>query len=116
MEKMRTGECGRRSHTLVDISLSVVRGLILLVNESVLAGGQTGAEACVVVLGDRLVGLLGSFGTSALDGLRHVVCGVLVSMLALSVEEDLVSAEGGERPTLMVSILICLGLFIWFVW
>lgn len=63
--------------TLVDISLGVVGGLVLLVDDGILGGSSTAAQACVVVLGDVLVGLLGSFGTCAVDGLGHVVCGVL---------------------------------------
>lgn len=67
-----------RKRTLVDISLGVVGGLVLLVNDGVLAGGETGAQACIVVLGNALVGLLGSFSTGALDGLADVVGGVLI--------------------------------------
>jgi hypothetical protein len=61
----------------VDISLGVVAGLVLLVNESVLAGSQAGAEGRIRVLGDGLVGLLGSFGTGALNSFGNVVGGVL---------------------------------------
>lgn len=80
--------------TLVDISLSVVGGLILLVEESVLASGGTASEGCIAVLGDSLVGLLAGLSSSAislvtyfqpqdqrcdipLDSLRDVVSGVL---------------------------------------
>ena len=71
------GERGER--TLVDISLGVVGGLVLLVEDGVLGGGGTAADACVAVLGDVLVDLLGCLGPGALDGLRDVVCGVLSS-------------------------------------
>ena len=67
--------------TLVDISLGVVRGLILLVNDSVLCSGGSGREGCVVVLGDGLVGLLGCLSSGTLDGLRDVVCGVLEEII-----------------------------------
>ena len=63
--------------TLVDIGLGVVAGFVLLVDNGVLGRRGTRAEAGVVVLGNRLIGLLGSLSTSALDGLGHVVCGVL---------------------------------------
>lgn len=82
---------------LVDISLGVVAGLVDLVSEGVLRGSGAAGEGCVSVLGDRLgggvsilfvlslppwsiaylVGLLGSLGAGALDGLSDVVCGVL---------------------------------------
>lgn len=84
------------SGLLVDISLGVVAGLVELVSEGVLSGAGAAGEGCVAVLGDRLgmelvfcsifailksiaylVGLLGSLGTLALDGLADVVCGVL---------------------------------------
>jgi hypothetical protein len=55
----------------VDISLGVMARLVELVSSG------AGAEACVVVLGNLLVGLLGSFRTGALDGLGNVVGGVL---------------------------------------
>ncbi len=61
----------------MDISLGVVGSLILLVNESILSGGGTAAQGSIVILGDLLVGLLGSFSTGALDGLSNVVGGVL---------------------------------------
>ena len=61
----------------MDISLGLVGGLVELVSNGILCGGGAGAEACVVVLGDLLVGLLGSLSTGALDGLGNVVCGVL---------------------------------------
>jgi hypothetical protein len=53
-----------------------VAGLILLVDQRILGGGGTAAEAGVGVLGNALVGLLGGGGTGALDGLRDVVGGV----------------------------------------
>jgi hypothetical protein len=61
----------------VDISLGVVAGLVDLVSNSILCGSGAGAEAGVAVLGNLLVGLLGSLGTGALDGLGNVVGGVL---------------------------------------
>ncbi len=63
--------------TLVDISLGLVRGLVELVSNGILGSGGTAADGCVVVLGDLLVGLLGSFRSGALDRLLDVVCGVL---------------------------------------
>lgn len=63
--------------TFVDIGLGVVGQLVLFVNDSILSGGGTGGDVCVVVLGDVLVGLLGSSGASTLDGLTNVVGGVL---------------------------------------
>lgn len=68
---------GRVKRTLVGISLSVVGGLVELVSDGILCGGGAVGKACVAILGDVLVDLLGSFGTGALDGLRNVVCGVL---------------------------------------
>lgn len=69
--------------TLVDISLGVVRSLVLLVNNGVLGGRGTAAQAGIRVLGDVLVGLLGSGGSGTLDALRGLVCEVLrVKMLA----------------------------------
>jgi hypothetical protein len=82
---------------LVDISLAVVAGLLNLVAQSVLGGGQTvktlvnlvheyssrneeslpGGGVDVAILGDLLVGLLGSTRGSALNGLRDVVGGLL---------------------------------------
>lgn len=61
----------------MDISLSVVAGLVELVSSGILCGSGAGAEAGIVVLGNLLVGLLGSLGTGALDGLGNVVGGVL---------------------------------------
>ena len=65
------------SPTLVDIGLGIVGLLVLLVDNGILGSGGAAGEACVVVLGDALVGLLGGFGTGALNGLRDVVGGVL---------------------------------------
>jgi hypothetical protein len=65
------------SLTLVGISLGVVGFLVELVSDGILCGGGTGAQAGIVVLGNLLVGLVGSFGTGALDGLGNVVGGVL---------------------------------------
>jgi hypothetical protein len=71
------GEGEGGSHTLVGLALDVVGLLVLLVKDGVLGGGGAGAEACVAVLGDVLVGFLGGGGAGALDGLGDVVCGVL---------------------------------------
>jgi len=57
--------------------------LVLLVDNSILGGSGTGAEACVRVLGDVLVGLLGCGSTGTLDGLGNVVCGVLEIIISL---------------------------------
>jgi hypothetical protein len=62
----------------VGVRLGVVGELVLLVEGSVLGRGGTGADVGIIVLGDLLVGLLGSLGTSALDGLGDVVAGVLM--------------------------------------
>jgi len=61
----------------VGLSLGVVGLLVELVSDRVLCGGGAGAQAGITVLGDLLVGLVGSLGTGALDGLGNVVCGVL---------------------------------------
>jgi hypothetical protein len=61
----------------VDISLGVVGELVLLVTEGILGGAGTSSDVGIAVLGDALVGLLGSLGTGALDGLSDVVGGVL---------------------------------------
>jgi hypothetical protein len=53
------------SSLLVALSGDVVLLLVLLVAESINAGGGTGAQGSVGVLGDRLVGLLGSTSGSA---------------------------------------------------
>jgi hypothetical protein len=66
-----------REQTLVEISFGVVGRLVLLVDNGILGGAGARGEACVVVLGDVLVGLLGGLGTGALDGLGDVVCCVL---------------------------------------
>jgi len=61
----------------VDISLGVVDMLVLLVTDGIDGGAGTGVEAGIGVLGDLLVGLLGSGGTGTLNGLRDVVGGLL---------------------------------------
>jgi hypothetical protein len=60
----------------------VVGGLVELVSDGILCCGCAAAEAGIRVLGDLLVGLLGCSGTSALDGLGHVVCGVPVDVVS----------------------------------
>jgi hypothetical protein len=67
----------RRKLTLVDISLSLVGGLVELVSDGILSGSGAGAQAGITVLGDALVSLLGSLSTGALNGLGNVVGGVL---------------------------------------
>lgn len=62
----------------MDISLGVVLGFIELVTDGVLGGRGTGGDAGIVVLGDVLVGLLGSGSTSSLNSLSDVVGGVLM--------------------------------------
>lgn len=61
----------------MDIGLGVVDLLVLLVTDGVDGGAGTGAPVGVGVLGDLLVGLLGSGGTGALNGLGDVVGGLL---------------------------------------
>lgn len=75
----------RGERTLVDISLGVVGGLVLLVNDGILCSSCAGAERCVAVLGNRLVGLLRCLSTGALDGLSDVVGGVLLKEMLASV-------------------------------
>jgi len=65
---------------LVDISLGVVLCLVHLVSDSVLASTQTSSEGSITILGNVLVGLLGSGSTSTLNGLADVVGGVLNSL------------------------------------
>lgn len=65
----------------MDIGLGIVGHLVFLVENSVLGSGGSATQAGVAVLGDTLVGLLRSCGTSALDGLRDVLAGVLDSVL-----------------------------------
>merc|ERR1739841_131221 len=62
---------------LVNIGLAVVSLLIELVGDGIASGLGAGAEVGIAVLGDVLVGLLGSSGTGARNGLGNVVCGVL---------------------------------------
>lgn len=85
----------------MDIGLGVVGLLVLLVEDSILGSAGAGADLGIVVLGDLLVGLLGSLSTGALDGLGNVVGGVLE-------HAKLVSCLGvvwrGKR-TLTVSIM-----------
>ena len=61
----------------MDISLGVVGNLVLLVNDGILGSAGAGRELGIVALSDVLVGLLGSLGTGALDGLSDVVGGLL---------------------------------------
>ena len=64
------------SSLLVDIGLAVVGLLVELVGDGIASSLGAGAEVGIVVLGDVLVGLLGSSGTGARYGLGNVVCGV----------------------------------------
>jgi len=57
----------KAKHTLVDISLGIVVGLVQLVSNGILGSSCSAAQAGIGVLGDTLVGLLGSGGTSTLD-------------------------------------------------
>lgn len=61
----------------MDIGLGVVDLLVLLVTDGVDGSAGAGADFGVGVLGDLLVGLLGSGGTGALNGLSDVVGGLL---------------------------------------
>jgi hypothetical protein len=91
----------------VDISLGVVGSLVLLVDDGVLSGGGTAGKACIVVLGDVLVGLLGSCGTSALDSLSGVVGGVLeIKILATNPQnsEKLKGKAEVEAPKLRLMV------------
>lgn len=63
--------------TLVDIGLRVVGKLVLLVAECVLGSAGAGGDVGIAALSDALVGLLGSLSSSALNGLRDVVGGLL---------------------------------------
>jgi hypothetical protein len=69
----------------VGVGLGVVGDLVLLVDDGILGGAGAGTQAGIVVLGDVLVGLLGSLGTGALNGLSDVVGGVLGVMLVKGV-------------------------------
>ena len=65
------------SSLLVGLGRSVGLGLLRLVRERVASGVDTIANVGVVVLSNRLVGLLGSLVASASDLVRDVVTGVL---------------------------------------
>lgn len=69
--------------TLVDIGLGVVGCLILLVEDGILCGASSAAQAGIRVLGDVLVGLLGCLSTTTLDGLGNVVNGVLKVVVSI---------------------------------
>jgi len=73
---------------VVHISLSVVLLLIGLVGDGITGGLGSGAEAGVGILCNVLVGLLGSSGTGALDGLGHVVGGVPDRLLVCSLARE----------------------------
>ena len=64
------------SSLLVEIGLAVVGLLVELVADGITSSLGAGADACVVILGDVLVGLLGSSGGGSLNGLGDVVGGV----------------------------------------
>lgn len=68
----------RRLHTLVDISLGLMAVLLSLVSNSILGSRGACAQACVGVLCDGLVGLLGCLRSGTLDGLSDVVGGLLL--------------------------------------
>lgn len=61
----------------MDIGLGVVGDLILLVDDGILSSAGASGELGIVALSDVLVGLLGSLGTGALNGLSDVVGGLL---------------------------------------
>jgi hypothetical protein len=61
----------------VCLGADVVLLLVNLVAESILASAQASADIGVVVLGNLLVGLLGTSVHGALDGLGDVVGGVV---------------------------------------
>ena len=61
---------------LVHIGLALMLLLIKLVGDGIAGGLETGVDGSVAVLGHLLVGLLGSGGAGALDGLADVVGGL----------------------------------------
>jgi hypothetical protein len=61
---------------LVQVGPAVVRLLVDLVADGVLASLKTGVERSVRVLGDLLVGFFADCGAGALDALADVVCSV----------------------------------------
>ena len=63
--------------TLMDISFGIVRSLVRLVESGIFGGRGTRSEACIGVLSNILVGLLGSSSPSALNGLRDAIRDVL---------------------------------------
>jgi len=65
------------SALLVGLSMSIMLLLVGLVRDSVTSGLEASANAGVGILGDVLVGLLGSTRGSTLDLVRDVVGGVL---------------------------------------
>jgi hypothetical protein len=69
--------------TFVGVSLDIMGRLVLLVDGGILGGSGSRPKACVGILRDVLVCLLGCSGASSLDGLRNVVCGVLVDILVV---------------------------------
>jgi uncharacterized ion transporter superfamily protein YfcC len=62
---------------LVGLGRSVVLVLLGLVPDGITSGLEASADAGVVVLGDLLVGLLGSLVGGALELVRDVVAGLL---------------------------------------
>jgi hypothetical protein len=62
---------------LVGLGRSVALALLGLVADGVAGGLEASADVGVVVLGDVLVGLLGSLVGSALELVRDVVAGLL---------------------------------------
>lgn len=91
----------------MDIGLGVVGCLILLVDNGILCSGSSAAQASIRVLGDMLVGLLGCLSTTALDGLRDVVDGVLSSDISTSKKRHVIQYM--MMLTLAVSIMLLLG-------
>lgn len=75
----------------MDISLGVVGCLILLVDNGILCGASSAAQASIRVLGDMFVGLLRCLSTTALDSLRDVVDGVLRSDISTLKNKNMLS-------------------------
>lgn len=67
----------------MDIGLDIVAVLVDLVTDSIDGSVGTSAQLGIGVLGNLLVGLLGSSRAEALDGLSNVVDGVLRTCLVL---------------------------------
>lgn len=84
----------------MNIGLNIMRLLVLLVNDGILGSASTCTDLGIVVLGNLLVGLLGSLGTSALNSLGNVVNGVLCYILVIQT-----TCSVRESRTLAVSMV-----------